>query len=438
MAKRLRSPLQKTNDQENKWEIAFDQNPSPAIFKLHAIACYELFDYLELKDIHSMGQTCKRFNRIGGIYFQDNWISGYHIPYHRLNAFREYRQCLFVVYNNDVHHNRFEVLQANCKALKRIDFAIYRCSSIKPCNVQFDSMKETLAKIEYIQLSGLPSKNVHNMLKYCSNLKTLHIRFGFEAYTDKTWLHLKYPMLEDVRFGLMGHWRLEDCKILLEKNPNIRSFSCSEEFLVENEDWLLTTNVKLDYLGIRNLGTSQLHGRVCSLLKELHEREFYKKLRLTVCIIGQDVIDEIRKLPPVERLSLSQPIQRNIDFPVMVDVTEMMFNKYNHNNIEEFVTKFPNVERCIIVKLTFDRMLVVFKLLPRLKELLFCSSVWTPNLGQCRALNEERKKLPGANKITIYLYEEIYYKTKWACNKEDFEFIEIRRDVSWPHFSIPY
>lgn len=119
MAKRLRPPIQTTNDQERKWKIAFDQNPSPAIFKLHAIACYELFNYLEFSDIESMGQTCKRFYRIGGTYFQENWIrSRYHSFDDSRPAFSQYIQSVGIDYTK----KGIEILQRKWESLKKIKF----------------------------------------------------------------------------------------------------------------------------------------------------------------------------------------------------------------------------------------------------------------------------------------------------------------------------
>lgn len=58
----------------SKSTIPFDQNPSPHIFKLHVICCNELFDYLPLEDLMSIGQTCIRFNKIVEKYFEENYL----------------------------------------------------------------------------------------------------------------------------------------------------------------------------------------------------------------------------------------------------------------------------------------------------------------------------------------------------------------------------
>lgn len=49
------------------------------------------------------------------------------------------------------------------------------------------------------------------------------------------------------------------------------------------------------------------------------------------------------------------------------------------------------------------------------------------------ALNEERKKLEGARKVTIYVIEDIYLRTKWSTHSINLNLVEIRRfeSVDW-------
>ena len=61
-----KSKQQKRNDIDaNEIAVAAPVNvqneePTPAIFKLNAICCDDLFEWLSLEDLHSLGQTCKR------------------------------------------------------------------------------------------------------------------------------------------------------------------------------------------------------------------------------------------------------------------------------------------------------------------------------------------------------------------------------------------
>lgn len=57
------------------------------------------------------------------------------------------------------------------------------------------------------------------------------------------------------------------------------------------------------------------------------------------------------------------------------------------------------------------------------------------NIFNLIALNNARRQLADAQKITIYVKEEIYLATKWAMKETDFDLIRIKRYESfeWHH-----
>lgn len=426
---------QKTNHR-TKLEIAFDQNPSPDIFKLHALACFELFDYLSFDDIYSIGESCKRLNRIAGTYFRDNYpcnrcffreeISSF--KYYPINGFIQYVREFYINLCVESELDGFRNVSTKCNSLKNFTFSGWPAIN----EAKFDCIKEILPKIEKIRITiDRKSKDVYEtILKYCSNVKMMFMDdccFPFEEHVDIAWLHQKYTMLEHVSLTYSN--RMEDCKVLLEQNPNIRSISCDANFMIANEDWLLTTNVKLDYLGINYIYTDNSN-RLCSLLNQLRERKFYKKLRVTIS--HPNVVNEIGKMSAVERLCTSFGLDLGSEnFPLMADMKEIRFCSYMHLNIEDFVSQLPNIERVSLPrKLTSNQVLVLIKRSKKLKELLAFFETQPLNLW---ALNKEREEFVGATKVTIYLEEKNFLATKWAYNDRDFRCIDIKRMVSWPH-----
>lgn len=420
----------KQSDQ-TKWEIAFDQNPSPDIFKLHAIICSELLDYLSLKDIHSLGQTCKRFNRIAGIYFQENYwdtvtqVDGEEITCHvePVSAFKKFIQQIRIPYMDDAL-NTLKYVTANGTSLMKI-FIYF----IGEKDIEFDCIKETLTKIEHIELYEWEQMELYDkFLKYCPNLKILIIGLVDLKIEDRAWLHQRYARLEYVS---IRQWkgRIPEMQIFLEQNSKIRSFSINHSFLAENEDWLLTTNANLDYLGIGIYDI--ISPRLISLLRTLHERKFYKKLRFSIRALNQDLINQIGGMPAVERLWFYE-IERNFDFPVMADVKELRLILLEDSNLnsEEFFTKFPNVQRMRMNGLTFDQLLTIFKRCKHLKDLQYYER-HTLNLAHYRTLNEERGKVFGASKVRIYLIN--YLAAKWTFNGTELDLIEIKPSTSWRH-----
>lgn len=418
---------------DSKSKIAFDQRPSPAIFKLHAIVCFELFDYLSFKDIISVGQTCKRFNCIAGNYFQDNYYAAENSLWknRKINcngylqhAFSQYVQRIQILFSS-IGLDDLKYIATNCQSLKRIAFRFHLAID----EAKIECIKERLARIEDIRfLSMYPTQSYEKILKHCSNLKIMVI--CSINLMDTAWLHQKYTMLEDIRIHY-SHDKLDDFKIFLEQNPNIRSFSCYAGFLIANEDWLLITNANLDYFNIIGIDGYNAN-RVFPLLKRLHKRQFFKKLRLRVVEVNQNIVNEIGKLTVVEKLYFDSAIEGHIDFTVMFDVKEMQFDIIDGSTLDvnEFVSNFTRVERVSLMESSLEQLLILIKRCKKLKELRIWFAkykVFYPNLLK---LNKEREKLVGANKVTIYLHDAIYLATKWVYSDRDFKFIEIKRNDS--------
>lgn len=72
----VKAKLRKSNDEYDGNGAAVvvdsDQESLPDILKLHVICC-ELFDYLSLEDLNSLGKTGNRLHRLVSFYFQQNY-----------------------------------------------------------------------------------------------------------------------------------------------------------------------------------------------------------------------------------------------------------------------------------------------------------------------------------------------------------------------------
>lgn len=58
----------RNNENENQYLLSL-----PPIFKLNGHCFDELFDYLSLKDLHSLGQTSKSMQQMTGTFFKFNY-----------------------------------------------------------------------------------------------------------------------------------------------------------------------------------------------------------------------------------------------------------------------------------------------------------------------------------------------------------------------------
>lgn len=77
----------------------------PDIFKLTVDCFEEVFDYLSLKDLAAIGQTCKRMQRIAGHCFQQNFGAAivtfdggnFYLDRVRINCFKNFTQNIRVL-----------------------------------------------------------------------------------------------------------------------------------------------------------------------------------------------------------------------------------------------------------------------------------------------------------------------------------------------------
>lgn len=425
------SKLQKTSDERTP---ALEQNPSPAIFNPNVIACFKLFDYLSLEDIHAMGQTCKQLNHFAGTYFQENYLNGYNsfwyeeieCTYRPISTFSQYMKTINIDFEKLY---QFKYVEANCKSLEEISF---HGTMSEIYEDKIECIKEKLAnKIKSINLyDETPNGFYAKLFSICSNIKSISIQ-NFNSI-ETTWMHQKYPTLEHLDISRSCTWRrIEDFKIFFEQNPNIRSFGCDVEFLVENEDWLLTANTTFENIFIVFM-TSMSAKRVHSLVGKLHERGFYKKLSLIFISSSQRLIDNWCKLPAVVRLSYCKCniTKEKINFPVMADVKYLNWKEYDimdTKSIKNSLSKFPNIEQIKLFETKLHHLLVIIGKFKELKEIIILFYMDKNKKINLWALNKERAKLSGAGKVTIYVNEHVYLATKWAYNYRDFKFVELKR-----------
>lgn len=106
--------------------------------------------------------------------------------------------------------------------------------------------------------------------------------------------------------------------------------------------------------------------------------------------------------------------------------------------LDKFVDCFINIERIYLDNTSFDMKYAILPFIHRSTKLqeiymkLFMDDRTYCNEGviNLSALNRERKKCDGASKITIYVDEKFYLKTKEALMRTSFDLIELKRAES--------
>lgn len=401
----------------------FDKNGlkslSP-IFKLHALACDDLFEYLSFKDLHSLGQTCKRMNQLTGLYSQENfrdaWLENWNncitINLFKANGFSHYAENVSI-YLSDLKQMRY--FESKFRSIKNVQLIGY----FDLTDSMIDCLKKILSKVESIEFIGFhfTGKFYQEFSKYSPKLKSLRII----SPTPGNWFFQKYVELEymSIPFDL---GKLDDVKFFLEQNTKIKSLEINAKFLFTNQKSFCDINAKIDELTIHTYLSEDLES-ICMLLNKLHDQHFYKRLRLIICGSDQKFADLLTKLPQTERIN-AYTSDENIIWPVMKNLKEVEFGTLKDFGYVSLVSNAINIEYAILSVTKFDKILYLISHSKKLKKIKI---EYFDDVLDILTLNKARKNLNGAPNVIIYLGEEAYLRTKWMFGNTEFEFIEIRR-----------
>lgn len=425
-----------------------NQDSLPPILKLNAICCDDLFDWLSLEDLHSLGQTCKRMHRLTGLYFQENFKETliyenqdiYHTNNYlsksiRLNKFMQFARCVLLRSNSDLQY-----FAANCDSVRSIDFAVKEGTFTE---AMIDCIKLKLDKIEVIKFSGSrkPYKlNFYeNFLKLCPNLKTLCVHF---TPFDNEWMCYKYPKLEHLKFMSPNEALSNDLRQFFQQNTQLQTLETDAEHLFKISDSIINFKIKLNVLNIYYCHHFRNLNHICPLINKLYENGVYKRLEFKVfgTNIPQAQMNQIATLRGFEHLTgfLFGFFSKMSVFPTISSIRELCIRDQwiDLKNLENMTVSFPNLREVHFSYGSTDKVLPFIRRLPNLKVLSINYLKNRENsdiMLDLSSLNKERKKLVGACKVTIYVNEVVYLKLKMVTKNlyANYNLIEIKRIESF-------
>ena len=230
-------------------------------------------------------------------------------------------------------------------------------------------------------------------------------------------------------------------------NPNVRSFGINASMLMRNAPVLMATDATIDTLIVYDIGKTvqkvSEKKNLLNVLRQLFQRSFYRTLTL----------NDVESLPeywnslkcPVEKLHMHNCIY-NFELPVMsildnVKELQITSKDWISLNAEEIAKNLKQLEKLYIAFDTWDYYSIVISSFVRYSiELTTIKTSHHNNLDKylvrgLKTWRKERAKLAGANKVTIFVQENVYLKTKWATKTIEHSLIEIKRDSScqWPN-----
>lgn len=429
---------------------AASTNQSADILKLDIDCFEEVFDYLTLADLISIGKTCKRLNQIIGHILQQ-YYSAVEVQCGplRIGNIDQSNCCIQVAHKMSLYFDHslpnFRKIQSNCPRLKRIHFQYIQLTRPK-----VEYLKETLRRIEVLQIiKSEISGNIHEtVLAFCPKIRRLSITgTADDSNFEDTAMDLfgqKYPTLEQFEFELSSKHLITELRHFLELNPNIRkmAISCTKLLRYAFEDSLMNASVQLNELAIL---VRFVDSNLCQMMKILHERGFYKRFQLYLHFaeFNQENVDQLAPLNSLVKLYLGRSsYMHSVKLANLKSLEEIcIFESDRISDLDALAIDLPYLERIHFIHAIFNDIWTFISRSRRVKKIRvdhlregihFNATQKVINL---RSLNREREKLIRAQKLTIYVKEEIYVATKWAMGDTDLNWIRLKRIESfeWEH-----
>lgn len=170
-----------------------------------------------------------------------------------------------------------------------------------------------------------------------------------------------------------------------------------------------------------------------NFLKTLHQRGFYKTLKLTFRFCKPSNIDvgdlkkAISTLPALQRLAI--PEESFVDLTRLANLKEFYIEFMNTSitNTETLAKSLPKLERLGLGWgfMSVDAILPFIRHSSRLK-IIECP-YFSDEAINLFTLNQERKKLANACQICISVPENVYLREKWKPRNLKLDLVEITR-----------
>lgn len=471
------------NEADDSDEISDPAGPSEqqmgAIFKLNNHCLEKIFDYLSLKDLHSMSETCTDMQQYTGDFFKFNYAANQndctrsgistvylerdsatkrktHIKISGFNRFMRNFSCSLI----GLH---FHYIKWHYKEFESIQHAYMQNSYLNFHKYFKVTMGHMLKNVEVVQLRNCTiDTNLYDViLVLCKRLKRLHVQdaqLGIPkifmeqpqgigppqhaaeiSSVQYPWLLNAYSTLEHLELLPRYVFEIDELCDFFALNPNVRSFSTSTQCLWANQRKLLQSNLNLDVLEVKFYHMNDSHPNIesiCNLVKQLYSRGFYKKLHFYFHD-HKNVSDfqHVFTLDALEKLFVER-FYRSYNFAHLSDLKELaIVRDFTPADMEYLAKHLKNLERLDLVRnATFEHILPFIRNSVNLRKIRLGADVGHLKLGMC---NEQRTKLINARSVTIYVPDNIYLNMKWNYNygETDFNAIKMRRTTScdWNH-----
>lgn len=408
--------------------------------------CFEMiFEFLSLKDLCSIGKTCKFLRIIAGKYFRRTYPSK-SIYFCRTKnggviekldgfdtVFGSYAQHLDF-FNSNFEIFRYAARNGN-KYLKSIQFDVKKLTSSHSKCIK--SVLKNVENVTFFRCSGI-DQSFNHILKCCLNLNRLTL-YNWPI-TKYEWPKRTYQTLKTLElFGKYDVF-IGNCDSLIQflhRNQQIKKLSTSVDLphvlkLIEIAD------IELDELsfvlnGIDRMTVKMLRERI----NEMHASGYFKQLKM-FCYWGSDFvyyIDDVQRIRGLITVEIGYidnfccDMDRVINaLGILVNLIELRFF-YCTISIDQANILSQNLKKLEQLHFgcnTLDISLPFARCLPKLKTIEVGEKESHTNIN-IKTLNNERGNLPNAVYLTIYMPEDQFLDIKWKSKEVKFKWIQLKR-----------
>lgn len=376
-----------------------NEESSPKIFML-TVECFDqLFEYLSIKDLHSLGCACKKLQQLAGTYFAQNYSAtakfcqadGIYTVHSSENIFPDERirtsgfnQFMpFITFSSN-ELQPFQYFQSHITEFKSTNHIYLLNLNITRENVAF--LEKVLPQIGIVEMKNCDTDgNLYElMLKYCEKLKRIYVN-NSKSYEG---LLQNYPVLEHLELMLKNKNPLDELSSFFERNPQIQRFSTGMNFLWSNRNELLKSPVKLDIFEVKQHSVYEYSCEyneaddmksICELLKQLHKRGFYKQLFLYLKDVDRRCSVQLTSLPGLETLCI-RSFGKVHNLPALNNLKELIvLNNLNANDAEILANGLEKLERLYVDKTTIDVILPFVRQSTQLNKIKLFLNVHYPD-----------------------------------------------------------
>lgn len=448
-------PIAKTQRSENQHlAIVLAAKQKSPIFTLDVDCFGALFEYLTLEELCSIGLTCKYLQHVAGEYFAEFF------PFTNVNFNRRGDQFMsdslicrtnFAPYARYVAFDRGDidfyriVADVKYRYMRHVEFGESRdfteehYSCIKKMNI--------LSKVTAMDVRASPAKFrdrlLSRILGSCTKLRNLNLTYTYKEQmvansTGTSWINQRCPTLERLEF-MEEELSDDELKRFLRANPQIKVLSGPGNptllKIIEEMD------IKLDELEYKVGGEDgPVEEATCQKLMEMNQKGHFKRLRIWFACY-EDYDEDMRHIRDLKGVNcITSAKVECIDYGIcknhnvksialLVNLKQLHFSpQMSLRNAEFLSQKLTELEELYLEGNSLLEAIPFARCLPKLR--IIEARYKSKSNINLETLNADRKKLPNAQTLKIFLEDEAYHQIRWTSVDLFLDMVEVKRLIS--------